>query len=62
MLPAGTFDGKVVMVTGGGTGLGKGMAIEFDDKDNRDIRLLLSTIRKLDQAPLLALSRSALGE
>lgn len=29
MLPAGTFDGKVVMVTGGGTGLGKGMAIEF---------------------------------
>lgn len=29
MLPAGTFDGQVVMVTGGGTGLGKAMATEF---------------------------------
>src|SRR5215470_15203460 len=29
MLPPGTFDGEVVLVTGGGTGLGKAMAIEF---------------------------------
>lgn len=29
MLPAGTFAGQTVMVTGGGTGLGKGMAKEF---------------------------------
>ena len=28
-LPAGTFDGEVVAVTGGGTGLGKGIAMEF---------------------------------
>lgn len=28
-LPAGTFQGQVVAVTGGGTGLGKGMALEF---------------------------------
>jgi NAD(P)-dependent dehydrogenase (short-subunit alcohol dehydrogenase family) len=28
-LPSGTFDGSVVLVTGGGTGLGKGIAIEF---------------------------------
>ncbi len=28
-LPAGTFDGSVVVITGGGTGLGKGIALEF---------------------------------
>jgi NAD(P)-dependent dehydrogenase (short-subunit alcohol dehydrogenase family) len=28
-LPAGTFDGSVVAVTGGGTGLGKAIAVEF---------------------------------
>jgi hypothetical protein len=49
--------GKVMRVD-----LGKGMGIEFQDKENRDIKLLLSTLRKLDQASLLALSRSALGD
>jgi NAD(P)-dependent dehydrogenase (short-subunit alcohol dehydrogenase family) len=29
MLPAGTYDGCVVFITGSGTGLGKGMAMEF---------------------------------
>ena len=29
MLPADTFAGQVVLVTGGGTGLGKAMAVEF---------------------------------
>jgi hypothetical protein len=36
-----------------------GMGIEFADKDNRDIKKLLSAMRKLDQASLIALSRSA---
>jgi len=29
MLPKGSFDGKVVFISGGGTGLGKGMATKF---------------------------------
>ena len=29
MLPPGTFENKVVLVTGGGTGLGKGMSMKF---------------------------------
>jgi NAD(P)-dependent dehydrogenase (short-subunit alcohol dehydrogenase family) len=28
-LPSGTFDGRIIVVTGGGTGLGKGIALEF---------------------------------
>ncbi|MGE3689558.1 MAG: SDR family NAD(P)-dependent oxidoreductase, partial [Acidimicrobiia bacterium] len=29
MLPPGTYDGKVVLISGGGTGLGKAMGVEF---------------------------------
>ncbi|MDP2443758.1 SDR family oxidoreductase [Rhodoferax sp.] len=29
MLPAATYEGKVILITGGGTGLGKAMALEF---------------------------------
>lgn len=37
----------------------RGMGIEFTDQDNREVKKLISTMRKLDQAALLALSRSA---
>ena len=40
----------------------KGMAIEFANKEHRDIRLLLHAMRRLDQASLLSLSRSAMGD
>jgi Tfp pilus assembly protein PilZ len=40
----------------------RGMAIEFLSKEHRDIKLLLRALRKLDQASLLSLSRSAMGE
>ncbi|MGC9324046.1 MAG: PilZ domain-containing protein [Desulfomonilia bacterium] len=39
-----------------------GMGIAFADQNNRDIQLLLRTMRKIDQACLMALSRSALEE
>ncbi len=47
--------GKVVRFVGD-----NGMGIEFLDKDNQDVKKLLSAMRKLDQASLIALSRSAL--
>ena len=47
-------EGKVVRCESG-----KGMGIEFTDQNNREIKKLISTMRKLDQASLLALSRSA---
>ena len=31
MLPRDSFNGKVVFISGGGTGLGKGMATKFSD-------------------------------
>ncbi len=37
----------------------RGMGVEFLDQDNREVKKLISTMRKLDQASLLALSRSA---
>lgn len=40
----------------------RGMGVEFVDRDHRDIKLLLSTMRKLDQASLISLSRSAFEE
>ena len=40
----------------------KGMAIEFANKEHRDIKLLLHAMRRLDQASLLSLSRSGMGD
>ncbi len=56
--------GKVIDVAGTVVRVDEraGMAVEFDDKSNREIRLLLSTLRKLDQASMLALIRSGLGD
>ncbi|HPC47232.1 MAG TPA: PilZ domain-containing protein [Deltaproteobacteria bacterium] len=38
----------------------RGMGIEFLDQENKDIKKLISTMRKLEQASLLALSRAAM--
>lgn len=56
--------GKVIDVSGKVVRVeeDRGMAIQFDDRENRDIRLLLGALRRLDQASMLALSRSALGD
>jgi hypothetical protein len=35
------------------------MGVEFIDQENREVKKLISTMRKLDQASMLALSRSA---
>ncbi len=40
----------------------QGMAVEFTEKEHRDIKLLLHALRKLDQASLLSLSRSGIGD
>lgn len=40
----------------------KGMGIEFAEQNNKDIKKIISTMRKLDQASMLALSRSAFEE
>jgi len=65
MLPAGTFAGKVVAVTGGGTGLGKAFGLEFarlgatvailsrnEDHRLRGVRAIESVGGKAIQAPL----------
>ena len=56
--------GKVIDVTGKVVRQmpDKGMGIEFIDKENKEIRNLIKTMKKLDQASLIALSRSALEE
>jgi len=53
-LPAGTFDGSVVVVTGGGTGLGKGIAVEFARLGARVV--ILSRKEEHRQAGLEALA------
>lgn len=56
--------GKVIDVSGRVVRIeqGRGMGIEFDNKGDRDIKVLLSSLRKLTQASLLSLSRSAFEE
>ena len=54
--------GKVIDVSGRVVRVeqGRGMAVEFDDQNHSGIIHLISALRRLEKASLLALSRSAL--
>jgi len=65
MLPKGTFDGRVVAITGGGTGLGKAFGLEFarlgatvavlsrkDEHRRRGVRAIEAIGGKAVEAPL----------
>ena len=74
MLPGGTFTGRVVAVTGGGTGLGKAFGLEFarlgatvailsrnEEHRQRGVRAIESVGGKAIQAPLDVRDASAVA-
>ncbi len=60
MLPAGSYSGKVVFITGGGTGLGKGMALKFSQLGAKVA--IAARLVKCRDAQLIGISRSPINQ
>ena len=61
MLPAGTYAGKVVAITGGGTGLGKAFGLEFA-RLGATIAILSRKVDRVEAAAKTLIDRLSPGQ